>query len=157
MRTRSGFVSNSSSSSFVCIYRKVDADSLETASFDDFECLMARGRYLGEGVDVIELDKALFGLLRKFPGLRGKLEFFDTVYSADEGEKELDIDRIVEVVAGYRKGKKCDGKLHINTFNRDQHSSTDVASFVDNYEGAEEFGDEAFEEYVVMMRNMKEL
>lgn len=71
MKYRNGFVSNSSSSSFVLSYSKANilTDPKEILKYlkEDGKSIIFKGWDLGEGDDIFELDEEQKSLIRKFP------------------------------------------------------------------------------------------
>ncbi len=86
MRVRTGFVSNSSSSSFVCIATSVNPMGIDAS---DTEGLFGIGKMLCEGRDRLWLDSEMVALLQQFPE-----EFQDriAVYRKVPGLQSLDSD-----------------------------------------------------------------
>ena len=66
MKVRSGFVSNSSSSSFVVVGKKLSAEDLEGRGFSDFHSpgapwhFMGTGKELSTGIDMFTVTEGMF-------------------------------------------------------------------------------------------------
>ena len=65
MKVRTGFVSNSGSSSFVIIGKKVGNLFTDKLELDDNKEYYVIGAYLCEGIDIIRLDKKLLRWLKE--------------------------------------------------------------------------------------------
>ena len=84
MKARSGFVSNSSSSSFVCVAVGVDPKAIDPG---DVKGLFGLGKMLCEGLDRLWFDGEMVALMQEFPEAFGdKL----TVYRRVESLASLD-------------------------------------------------------------------
>jgi hypothetical protein len=116
MKTRSGFVSNSSSSSFMVVGEYLPiANAVET----DFDSgLIAVGRFLCEGLDVFTVKTiGMLDFIKNYP-TEFKLYTNATLYSDNLVEVDIEPDGITkQVVSGVK----------------DQNSSHDIDGLLKNY------------------------
>jgi len=82
MKIRAGFVSNSSSSSFVAVVKKIIFQNIENSKYDVFvEC---DG---GEGMSFFKLPKEIYDYLKKEqPKQMVGLRFYQVVIAKDDGD-----------------------------------------------------------------------
>lgn len=134
MKVRNGFVSNSSSSSFILYGEKVHIKNITDLASANY---VAVGNVeLNEGVDLIEINTPfLLAIMHELS------EYFD-VYKQDKLEFDPDIDEILELE--YEKSwdletYEIEDLLHKKDKNvatyeyMDHHTSSDYDHFVDHY------------------------
>lgn len=124
MKIREGFVSNSSSSSFVLIGKKIDTISdLKTAK--NPQCL---GGYLSDGRDVFKLTKEMIdficGTEEYFDD--NNYELVDVLFYAGE-EVKIPVSELVSSFGDYM------GELYIVTGEADYYSTEGLKEFIENY------------------------
>jgi len=129
MKTRRGFVSNSSTSSFVVISQDIDFHSIDENNLED---IYGVGGEWGEGCDFFELDSAMYDFLKEHFGggyQTGEIDFIK-VYGRLDGEGELvDPQEITDMLQGVEKGEK----VKFNALEVSYHSSNDVMDIEDRY------------------------
>jgi hypothetical protein len=115
MKNRVGFVSNSSSSSFVIIGEKLDFLP------NEFEKdLLGVGSYCDEGVDIFPITKELFELIKKSIELEGNLEFYKGKgYDAEAG--------------GIIKKSSLPDKFSVFGFQKDYYCTNSVNDLLERY------------------------
>ncbi len=132
----------------------MDASELKDRELSDFRTLTAKGAYLSEGQDVFEVDKDVFGVLRRFPDVMvDRFDLFECVFSSYEAD--VDADAIVRAIAEYRKGAGQKRRLHVRSYSQDQHHTTDLKSLMGNYDCFPEHPE--VEDYVRTLEKLGEL
>ncbi len=119
MKIRTGFVSNSSSSSFIITGKDVKFDEID---FNNLNNIKVCGEYLSDGQDIFDLTQEIYDIINSDRYCLSKLEFieqYDTLCSEYEDVVKEDI--II------RKGTK------VYLLNSDYHGTTDVKSFINRY------------------------
>jgi len=123
MKIRNGFVSNSSSSSFLIIGKKC-SDLSNLTKADIKKGITAIGKYLWEGKDVFNItDLEMLGFVRDHSELFDVFTESEFVYDVDGANIEIGESDVGKVITG--------GVA-------DQASSTDVIALKENYEGGVE-------------------
>lgn len=133
MKTRLTFVSNSSSSSFVCLVQKVGKISEEYKDLilDPKERYIVEGKWLSEGIDVIKLNTAMQKYLIKNKDNDAYEEVIGNdiyrVVATGEFSAEISVDTLLNKI-----DKK--NKIIVIAFDADYYSSHDLNSLKENYE-----------------------
>jgi len=118
MKIRKGFVSNSSSSSFVIFGNKIEKDDLRKAKNP-----IILGNYLSEGRDYVQLTDEKINLIEKF-GLKNGFndDLFDSFLEIEEYTNEK-----------LSKNNFPEGTFEVIVFEKDQHSTEDLEDFINIY------------------------
>jgi len=120
MKVRQGFVSNSSSSSFLLIGEEVNFDDL---TMNDVENIIVLGRYLYEGQDVFDLTEELLIELHSSKYNMDEFSFYRTIA---QGENYIDLT--------YNRIRKLpDTNCIIVSTDAEQNSSFDANSLREHY------------------------
>lgn len=116
MKTRNGFVSNSSSSSFVILGKKINVEDLKNVKNPKL-----LGGYINEGQDVVTLDSEKIELIEKF-GLKSDWIIIDS-YKEIDGE------------SGGRMSKDDlpEGDIDIIGIKKDYYCTEDINEFIEDY------------------------
>ena len=119
MKIRNGFVSNSSSSSFIVFGENIYYSNITPELIEDKRIYAVSYNYLGDGTDFFRINQEMFDLFKKYGG---ELEFFEVDGCLAEGG-EID------------KAKIAGDKIKVFAMERDYHSvpDDDVASFANRY------------------------
>jgi hypothetical protein len=102
MKIRRGFVSNSSSSSFVMIYKDINVDEITENDFnnENYKILASTGVY-GEGQVMCAVkDQEMFDLLKKViesENTEGSIEFYKSYYNDCYGREVFDIKKLASL------------------------------------------------------------
>ena len=120
MKIRIGFVSNSSSSSFVVVGSKLSHGDVFSKAKELIEKgrLYAEGSWCCEGVDFFKVTQEMWDMYEK--GIRGFFEFYDAQIMAEE----------------YSKIKKSEiegDEFEVHIFEIDNHKTENIEDFRDRY------------------------
>lgn len=129
MKIRNGFVSNSSSSSFVLFGIETKANSITPALLKQRRYSVLGGQ-LYEGVDLFELNEELLAAIKAVENIYGCESPF-TIYE-ELGGGRIDLSKLPKEGFAVLEGGECD-----------QHSSYNLGTFFDNYCG--EYGCEDYD------------
>jgi hypothetical protein len=116
-KVRNGFISNSSSSSFIIIGTRISSYELPKNGK-----VMAVGSDHGEGIDIFEVDKKMQEYLSKNADIADKLEFYltDVCGGSEDG---LEIPDDIKLKKGSR----------LYSFDKSYHSTQDLADLKERY------------------------
>jgi hypothetical protein len=119
MKIRNGFVSNSSSSSFIVFGKSIQYSQITTELIGDNKIYAMSYNYCGDGADFFPINQEMFDLFQKHGG---ELEFYEVEECFAEGGV-LD------------KSKIKGDKIEVFAMDRDYHSvpDGDVAEFANRY------------------------
>jgi hypothetical protein len=117
MKIRQGFVSNSSSSSFIIVYR----DATVEEANDPHVYLL--GRYLSEGRDYFQPDEAMAEMIKAKGIPKGSELIY--VYLTGDDEGSISLQKL--------KGIEDSGNVNIETIEADYHSTDNVDDFEECY------------------------
>jgi hypothetical protein len=131
MKTRDGFVSNSSSSNFMIIYRQADVSEIGDPH------LRFMGNCLNEGLDYFKVDNDAIGtLIKENPQLHDRLIY---VYFEAGDNVEIITQQLLDIANLVVADKKNYGKVKIEGVEKDYWSTDqDEERFISNYLAIEE-------------------
>ena len=134
MKIRIGFVSNSSSSSFVCIATSVNPMGIDAS---DTEGLFGIGKILNEGIDRLWLDSKMVALLQQFPeefqdriAVYRKVPGIQSTESEDGGVFPIDLLALADFAETARYSKE---EVVLVGETVDQNSTCDADKMIDVY------------------------
>ena len=136
MKIRNGFVSNSSSSSFVAIAKKIDKfDDITDEMISSKYQYLTIGKSLSDGDDVIFINddnKKFFRIFKKYKTFNGKEEEFNfykifQICYLEYGDGYTDNDL-----------KKYENGCEILDITKDDHSNSDIEDLMKTYLTKEE-------------------
>ena len=96
MKYRSGFVSNSSSTSFIVVGRKLSAAALEGRGYHDFHSpgvvpyFVATGKELSDGVDMFEVTAEMFEVVRALVTMGERFAMYATSMAQSNEMRRLE-------------------------------------------------------------------
>ncbi len=99
MKQRTGFVSNSSSTSFVVVGKKLSASDLEGKGYCDFHSrgtpphFVGTGRELSDGVDMFRVDSEMFDMVKALVTMGEDFEMYAVALLQCTESEEADISR----------------------------------------------------------------
>ncbi|MCF7924311.1 MAG: hypothetical protein K9L64_04290 [Candidatus Izimaplasma sp.] len=119
MKIRTGFVSNSSSSSFVITGRDIKFDEID---FNNLNNIKVRGQYLCDGQDIFNLTQEIYDVINADRSYLSQLNFIEQYNTlCDEYNDSVKEDIIIH------KGTK------VYLLDSDYHGTADVESFIRTY------------------------
>lgn len=121
MKTRNGFVSNSSSSSFILFGNPIDVADIKIKDIEEGR-IVASGTYLGEGYDLFVLSPEIFEIIGagNNPKLDEELAYYFTYFLVEEGTS-LDLREVPQ-------------ECRVYSMNASYHSSDTLKRFKENYD-----------------------
>ena len=127
MKNRDGFVSNSSSSSFVIMGKRLYSSN-EKEILDVLKTgkLVAVGKYLYNGTDIFYLDESFENSIKNYFKNRSEdLEFLQEIVPSDEPTKKELMESLVSL--------DDNDKVEIMGYDRDNFSTDNVKDFEERY------------------------
>jgi len=122
MKIRNGFVSNSSTSSFVIIYREAELSEIGDPHI----------YFMGEGYDGLDFFKIEnsgdINLLKKYGVPKDYFCNLCYVYFSSEEEEIISIEKLFQLFEEIKNDPKNKGKVNIKSFEADQSSGDDGLS-----------------------------
>lgn len=95
MKIRNGFVSNSSSSSFVILGDRISIDELDTSKLNKGEEFVAFGAYGEYGKDLLYLNEKMIELILENKDKFEEMEFIKAYYNGgDEYGEDIDLSKL---------------------------------------------------------------
>jgi hypothetical protein len=89
MKIRNGFVSNSSSSSFIVVCNPINKDDFDEDAFKEYcktHNIWVLGQYLSEGYDFFELESKYLNLI---DDNLDKMKFLEVIHQVNNDDNEL--------------------------------------------------------------------
>jgi len=118
MKIRNGFVSNSSSSSFIIVGQIINDVFVTPELIEDGKVYGSSWEYCGDGADFFKIDQSMFEMYGKFG--TGKIEFYKVdVLLGESGEVS--------------KEDLPDGDFKIFTMEVDYHTTQNIDDFSERY------------------------
>jgi len=126
MKNRTGFVSNSSSSSYVVIFGSI----FDIAKENGDENIWAKGIDLGEGRDVFELSPSMIAFLKKhILYCESNLELFRVYWMSDPDQITFDKKTLQEIITKMPDNSDC----RIEIMEMSHHPTDSVKSLRESY------------------------